>query len=376
MEDFNVENGEFKSIKRDVKKGGMFFKIIIALVLILALIVLGAYSWYKNGITPSNKDKDKEVIFNIKENTTVRELGTILKENGLIKDENAYKIYVKRHKVNLINKGKYKVNKDMSLEKILDMIKKGEVFKNDIKLTIIEGYKIDQIIDTVAKNTKITKEEMKKTFLDKEYMKELCKKYTFLDEKEILNEDLKYPLEGYIAPNTYIFDKELITPKQIIELSLDEMGRILKKHEKRLKEISFNTHEVLTLASIVEKEARHLEDAPLVAGLFINRLNKNMSLGSDPTTHYEVNTPLNVPLTLSQLQTPGKFNTRGPNMEGKLPVGPIASPSEKAISGVLNYKQNSALFFVSDKNGKIYFTNTLEEHKQIIQKLKNENLWQ
>lgn len=376
MEDFNIENGEFKSIKRGVKKGNTFLRVIILLALIFIICILAFYIWYKNGIKPVNKNENKEVIFQIKENSTVRDLGKILKENELIKSEKAYKIYVKKHNVNLINKGRYKADKEMGLEKILDMIKKGEVFTNDINLTILEGYKIEQIIDLVAKETKITKEEMKNTLLDKEYIKELCKKYSFLDEKEVLNPDLKYPLEGYIAPNTYKFDKDLITPKQIIELSLNEMERILKKHEKRLNEISFNTHEVLTIASVVEKEVRNMDDAPEVAGLFINRLNNNMPLGSDPTTHYEVNTPLNVPLTLSQLQTPGKFNTRGPNMEGKLPVGPIASPSEKAISGVLNYKQNSALFFVSDKNGKIYFTNTLEEHKQIIQKLKNENLWQ
>lgn len=375
MEDFNIENGEFKSIKRGVKKGNTFLRVIILLALIFIICILAFYIWYKNGIKPVNKNENKEVIFQIKENSTVRDLGKILKENGLIRSEKAYKIYVKKHNVNLINKGRYKADKEMGLEKILDMIKKGEVFTNDINLTILEGYKIEQIIDLVAKETKITKEEMKNTLLDKEYIKELCKKYSFLDEKEVLNPDLKYPLEGYIAPNTYKFDKDLITPKQIIELSLNEMERILKKHEKRLNEISFNTHEVLTIASVVEKEVRNMDDAPEVAGLFINRLNNNMPLGSDPTTHYEADTPLSEPLTVAQLNTEGKFNTRGPNMEGKLPAGPIASPSEKAISAVLNYKNTNALYFVSDKNGKIYFTKNFSEHESIIQKLKNQKLW-
>lgn len=375
MEDFNIENGEFKSIKRGVKKGNTFLRFIILLALIFIICILAFYIWYKNGIKPVNKNENKEVIFQIKENSTVRDLGKILKENELIKSEKAYKIYVKKHNVNLINKGRYKADKEMGLEKILDMIKKGEVFTNDINLTILEGHKIEQIIDLVAKETKITKEEMKNTLLDKEYIKELCKKYSFLDEKEILNPDLKYPLEGYIAPNTYKFDKDLITPKQIIELSLNEMERILKKHEKRLNEISFNTHEVLTIASVVEKEVRNMDDAPEVAGLFINRLNNNMPLGSDPTTHYEVDTPLSEPLTVAQLNTEGKFNTRGPNMEGKLPTGPIASPSEKAINAVLNYKNTNALYFVSDKNGKIYFTKNFSEHESIIQKLKNQKLW-
>lgn len=375
MEDFNIENGEFKSIKRGVKKGNTFLRFIILLALIFIICILAFYIWYKNGIKPVNKNENKEVIFQIKENSTVRDLGKILKENELIKSEKAYKIYVKKHNVNLINKGRYKADKEMGLEKILDMIKKGEVFTNDINLTILEGYKIEQIIDLVAKETKITKEEMKNTLLDKEYIKELCKKYSFLDEKEVLNPDLKYPLEGYIAPNTYKFDKDLITPKQIIELSLNEMERILKKHEKRLNEISFNTHEVLTIASVVEKEVRNMDDAPEVAGLFINRLNNNMPLGSDPTTHYEVDTPLSEPLTVAQLNTEGKFNTRGPNMEGKLPAGPIASPSEKAINAVLNYKNTDALYFVSDKNGKIYFTKNFSEHESIIQKLKNQKLW-
>lgn len=355
------------------KKGG-FAKYIIFLVLILIAAICIFLFWYKNGIKPK-KMENKDIVFDVKENTSIKDLGKVLYNNGLIKSQKAYELYVKLNKVNMVKVGKYKVNSNTNIKEILNMVKEGKVFKNDIDLTIREGMNLNEIVELVSKETKLEKEELENLLNDEEYLKKLAERYWFLNLEDVLNKDIKHPLEGYLFPDTYRFDVDKITAKEIIELPLNQMEKVLNENKKRVEEISFSPHEILTLASVIEKETKPKDNRAKVAGLFINRLNKNMPLGSDPTTHYEVGTPLSEPLTVDQLNTEGKYNTRGPNMEGKLPVGPIAMPSKSSIEAVLNYETTDALYFVSDKNGKLYFTNTLNEHENIIKKLKNENLW-
>ena len=109
---------------------------------------------------------------------------------------------------------------------------------------------------------------------------------------------------------------------------------------------------------------------------FINRLNNGMSLGSDVTTYYAFKVDMgDRDLTAKELNTENPYNTRATNMVGKLPVGPICNPSKEAIEAVFNYKETDALYFVADKNGKVYFTKTNEEHNKMIKTLKSEGLW-
>ena len=109
---------------------------------------------------------------------------------------------------------------------------------------------------------------------------------------------------------------------------------------------------------------------------FINRLNKNMALGSDVTTYYAIKVDMNErDLYAKEINTYNAYNTRGPNMEGKLPVGPIASVSEESIKATLNPADGDYLYFVSDKNGDIYFSETYEKHQETIATLKKKGLW-
>lgn len=101
-----------------------------------------------------------------------------------------------------------------------------------------------------------------------------------------------------------------------------------------------------------------------------------MNLGSDVTTYYAFKTDMGErDLKTSELNTKNPYNTRGPNMQGKLPVGPICNPSREAIEATLNYKKTDNLYFVADKNKKVYFTKSNAEHLNLIKKLKSEGLW-
>ena len=135
-------------------------------------------------------------------------------------------------------------------------------------------------------------------------------------------------------------------------------------------------HQLLTLASVAELEGSTLEEREEIVGVFYNRLDQNMSLGSDVTTYYAVGKELSDgDLTAKEIATENLYNTRAENMKGKIPIGPIGNPSKISIEAVIHPKETSALYFVSDKNKKVYFTDTYEEHQNLIKNLKESNLW-
>ena len=127
---------------------------------------------------------------------------------------------------------------------------------------------------------------------------------------------------------------------------------------------------------MVESEGITLEDRENIAGVFINRMNLGIMLGSDVTTYYAAKIDLGErDLYQSELDSDNLYNTRSQANAGKLPIGPICNPSSEAINAAINYKQNDYLYFVADKNMKIYFNETDGGHTSTVQRLKDEGLW-
>jgi UPF0755 protein len=164
--------------------------------------------------------------------------------------------------------------------------------------------------------------------------------------------------------------------KEIFKKLLDERAKILNKYKKEIEGSSYTPHQLLTLASMVELEAKTDSDRAGVASVFYNRLNKKMSLGSDVTSYYANKVELNErELYAKEYNLENPYNTRTSSMAGKLPVGPICNPSEASIKAVLYPQQSDYLYFVSDKNRKVYFSKTYAEQEKTINKLKQEGKW-
>ena len=137
---------------------------------------------------------------------------------------------------------------------------------------------------------------------------------------------------------------------------------------------SYNVHQIITLSSLVEHEASTNEDRALVAGVFYNRLNSGISLGSDVTTYYSAKKLLTESLTKEELSACNGYNTRCLTMNG-LPVGPISNVGITSVEAALNPTPSDYYYFVADVNRKVYFNKTLNQHNQTIAKLKKEGIW-
>jgi len=351
-------------------------KILIIVLLAIFIIAICFCSsvliWYNLGKKAVSKENGEVIRVEIEEGSSTSKIAELLEENNIIKNSKVMKIYARLNKVTNLQAGKYALNNSEDLKTIISHIQNGEVVDEEIKITFIEGKNMRYIAKTIAENTINTEEDVFNLLKDEEYIDSLIEKYWFLTE-DIKNEDIYYPLEGYLMPDTYIFENREVSVKAIFNVMLNYMNTFLTEHQE---EVKYKMHELITLASIAELEGVNYEDRQEIVGVLIHRLQEGMSLGSDVTTYYAFKINMgDRDLYAKELNTENPYNTRGPNMEGKLPVGPVCNPSKDAILATLNYKESDNLYFVADKNNKVYFTKTNEEHNKIIKDLKQNGLW-
>lgn len=347
---------------------------MIGLSIVLIGILLTAF-FYNYQMSSMSKDSE-EVVVEIKSGS-VASIGSTLYENGLIHSELIFKIYVKLNNVNSLKASTYKLNKNMNLKEIINVLEEGNSYNPDqVVITFKEGLNVRKIAKLVSEETNNSYDDFMTLVNDKTYINELINKYWFLDDS-ILNNKIYYPLEGYLFPNTYAFLNKDVTSKEIIEKMLDEMDKQLSKYKSQIDGSEYSLHELITLASIVELEGASADDRAAVAGVFYNRIKDGWVLGSDVTTYYylkidDFKQSLNGNKNLFTCDY--AYNTRCTSFVG-LPVGPVSNPGIESLDAVINYKKHNYYYFVADCKGKTYLSKDATEHYNTINKLKNDNNW-
>lgn len=350
-------------------------KLLLILLIILALIilmVLGIIFYIKLSLGAVDKKDKRSIEVVIPAGSSSNEIASILKEKDLIKNEYIFKIYLKLKKANSLKATTYQMNKTMDVESIVLMLEKGNAYNpNQIKITFKEGKRITDYIDVIAKATGKSSEEVLSVFNDKENLNNFINKYWFLTS-DILNENIYYPLEGYLAPETYYFDSKDVAIVDIIDTLLKQMEINLEKYRATIEN---NISYYITMASIVELEGTNTENRKMIVGIFQNRLSNGMNMGSDVTTYYALQKTMTTDLTTEEFATSNLYNTRGPGMIGKMPIGPICNFSVSSLEASVNPTKNDYYFFVADKNGKVFYTKTNQEHEAVIADIKEKGDW-
>lgn len=355
----------------------MIKKIILTLIIIGIILGIGGFVWYLNSTKPvTNSENSKEAIkIEIEEGMGTSSIANLLAKNNIIKSASAMKIYVKLNNVTNLKAGKYELYNSDDLKTIVSHLENGDITDDSVKITFIEGKNIRWIAKTIADKTENTEDDVLNLLEDEEYIDSLIEKYWFITD-EVKDKRIYYPLEGYLLPDTYVFESKEVSVKTIFSVILNFTEKYLNTYKNEIENNNLTVHQILTMASMAELEGKSLEDREEIIGVFFNRIRQGMSLGSDVTTYYAFKVDMgDRDLTAKELNTENPYNTRGPGMAGKIPVGPICNPSKTAIEATLKYKETDALYFVADKNGKVYFTKTNSEHNKKIQELKKEGLW-
>lgn len=340
-----------------MKKYCNIYKFVIIFLAVLIILTCGSY---KIGTSSVSKDSF-EVKITIPKESTYLSISNLLKENNLIRSESFYKIYIKIFKPNNLKAGIYTLNRNMNVKEIVDTLE-GNVKSEEITITIPEGKHIEEVAEIISSKINMSKEDILLYWQNEEVLNSLIDKYWFLTDV-IKKEGIRYSLEGYFFPDTYSILKEGKI-EDITYKMLDKMDEVLSKYKEEISNSKFNVHEILTLASIVEHEAILDSDRPMIAGVFINRLDKSMKLQSCATVGYAIN-EWKLSYDYSDLQTDSPYNTYF--YEG-LPIGPGNMPGELSIEAVLRPTKHDYYYFlanVNDKDSKkTYYSKTYSEHRQ------------
>ena len=348
----------------------MIKKIIIGGISAIALILIILITFYNINLGAINKDYGTK--FAIKSGESATSVIKRLKEENLIKNELVVKIYCKLNNKISFQAGEYDLHQYMDVKTIINKFNTGDVIKDTITLKLVEGKRLIDYAEVISNTFSFDKEEVLNTLKDKEFLKELIDKYWFIDDS-ILKKDIYYPLEGYLYPDTYEFNKNA-NIKDVVNKLLSTLEKKINPYKEDIEKSDYSFHELLTLSSLIEAEAATDDDRKLVSGVFYNRLNDHWTLGSDVTAYYGVHKTFTDTIYQVDLDNCNPYNTRS-NCVAGLPIGPINSPSFSAIYASIYPTSNDYYYFVADKTKKVYFSKTASEQGQIIQDLKNKGLW-
>jgi UPF0755 protein len=339
----------------------MFKRIFVFFFLgIMMIYVLATFFSAHRGIntlTMADPALVSEIIeVNIPLHSSTSKVASILYEKGIIKNPFLFCLYARYkgydHK---LQAGKYFFTAGMSADELLTQLQKGVVYLGGKRFTIPEGFTLEQIAVCLQQEGLVNKEDFLQACRD--FKPDNL--YPFLEE---VPSEVNYLLEGYLFPDTYEV-REDVTPEDLILMMLHRFDEIFNEnYRQRAEELGFTMHEITTLASIVEKEARVAEERPVIAAVFHNRLrSKNMPLlQSCATVQYAIGETKPF-LTGADLKIDSPYNTYS---HPKLPPGPIASPGKPALEAALYPADVDYLYFVykEDGTGTHYFSTTLQEH--------------
>ncbi len=301
------------------------------------------------GLGPGPEMAAQSMIVSVPQGTSTRDIGRILAEAGVVYDDIRFALLAKLFGyTGRLKAGEFKLATGKNPLQVMRLLASAKPVQHAV--TIPEGLNAGEIGRIFAAGGWCDEDKFKRLAHDKKFLADL-------GWGELSS------LEGYLFPDTYYLTREIHGEKELI-------GLMLKRFKEVWREIApsaVNTdrrHEVVILASIVEKETARPDELPVVAGVFSNRLKKGMRLQSDPTVIYGME-DFSGDITRKDLQTPTKYNTY--TLAG-LPAGPISNPGREALRAALQPASTDYLFFVGKNDGTHQFSRTLDEHNQAVQK--------
>lgn len=323
-------------------------KLALIIFLLIGLPLLCVGLWLQSFITTPVTPTQSQNI-EIKQGSSFARIAGQLESAGIVSDVRRFTLLARwRKATGQIHAGDYLFEASATPDQVLARLVSGDIQK--FRVTIPEGFNLKEIAARLAKTGVGSAEEFLSLCRDKDFLKDLDIDAT--------------SLEGYLFPETYTYTSST-TPRQLLRAMVEQLDSQLTNELLRSAErLNLSRHQLLTLASIVQKEAGNLMEMPLISSVFHNRLQRGIPLQADPTVIYGV-VDFDGNLTRKHLKTPTPYNTY--RMRG-LPPGPIASPGGFALHATANPAVSKDLYFVARGDGTHEFSATLKEHNRAVRR--------
>lgn len=347
-----------------------FIIFIVSLGIILAVAVMAAYYWYQNAITAPNGESKSPMVFEVTQGESIETIAKNLTDNGLLKEKDAFLIYAKLNPslVPLIQAGYFEILPTSSIKELFVILQKAKN-KEDLRVTIPEGLRYDEVSAILEKafkqvtNSKFTKADFEAIVTNPDASLISGTAKDFLNEYKPAGKSL----EGYLYPDTYLFEKDS-TAQKIIEKMLNTLNsRLTRDDIDGIKKSEYSFYEMLIIASMIERESLAVSEDPLIADVIYKRLEKGIDgaklLQIDATLLYPAKDWKADAYALKSKDTP--YNTyKYPG----LPPTPISNPGIDAIESTIFPEANDYFYYIHDNSGKIHFAKTYNEHLNNINK--------
>ncbi|NNV05626.1 endolytic transglycosylase MltG [Geobacillus sp. C56-T2] len=338
-------------------------RMLIAGSVLLALVVLisaGSFLYIRLALKPVDPHDHTPVHVSIPVGSSATEIAERLEQKRLIRSASVFRLYVRWKRESGFQAGEYELTRAMPMTRIIALLQTGKSLKIGLKLTIPEGSQLVQIADLIAARTGYKKEDVMKQLNDRAYIEQLMKKYPRVITKDVFHPNVRYPLEGYLFPATYVFADKKPPLSEIIETMVAKTAAVLASYEEERGERKLSPHQLLTLSSLIEEEATEKADRKKIASVFYNRLRLGMPLQTDPTVLYALGKH-KARVFYKDLKVDSPYNTY---LHKGLPPGPIANAGAMSIEAALEPAQTDYLYFLATPAGDVIFTKTLAEHNR------------
>lgn len=388
-EPISCSNRNQKLNKNNRRAGRVARNIIVFLILILSLAGFFGYRYVSDAVGAKDVKSTKFISVEIPENSGSSYIGQLLESAGVIKSGKVFNYYTKFKNISNLKSGYYNLQPSMTMDEIIEALqKKGSDKPQEPSLGTVlvkEGYTIEKIAKAVEVNSSAKKGKHSSTGLKEKDFLKLMKDDAFITKMKAKyptllanlpnSTDAKYVLEGYLFPATYNIHDDT-TVESLVEEMLSTMDTHLSPYYATILSSNHNVNEILTLASLVEKEGATDDDRKNIASVFYNRLNSDMALQSNIAVLYALG-KLGQETTLKEDATIDT-NIDSPYNDyvhkGLMP-GPVDSPSLSAIEAVINPSSTKYMYFVADvSTGNVYFAESYEEHQHNVETYINSKL--
>ena len=342
--------------------------VFVGAMIVVIGVLYGVWNKvYEEFLAPADAASQQEIAFAVESGQSLSSVAHKLEEAGLIRNHTVFKYYCDFAGMGQkIQVGAYMLKPSMTMSEIADQLTRGDGNPIVRNITLIPGRTIEEFAADLVKNGVLSDSA---EFLELCRTGEQFKDYYYIADVLATSSapQRRYVLEGYLSANTYEV-YVTATAEDIIRKLLSQTERAFPAdYQERAEELGYTMDQMLTLASLIEKEAK-TADFTKVSAVFHNRLKEGMKLQSDVTIHY-LTGDNNMVLTGSELEIDSPYNTY--KVTG-LPLGPICSPSQAAITAALYpdeaYVAEKYLYFCAKdpESGELHFSRTLQEHEQAV----------
>lgn len=356
-----------KKLFEKAAEASLIRRIVLAITSTVFILgggaLAGGFLYVRSALEPVDPDNDDEIVVEIPLGSGVSQIASILEEHNIIKDDTVFKYYVRFKNETGFQAGTYQFSQSMTFDEIINLLKTGKVYEEAaLTITIPEGIWLKDIAKIIADALDLSQDEVFQTLNDPDFIAEMMDLFPEILTEDILHEDIKYPLEGYLFPATYSYTEEKPSIQEIVVPMLEKTKAVLGTYRSDIEARGMTVHELLTLASLIEEEAATEEDRRTISSVFYNRMEIGMPLQTDPTVIYAMGEHRDR-LYYKDYEIEDPYNTY---VISSLPPGPIANPGVVSIEAALYPTSTDYLFFLATRDGEVLFSETLEEHNQKI----------